>query len=956
MGTEVHLNMQLPGCYSLTNLIGNSGDVGLPLPRENGNLGTYNDFFMRLAMGYDKEQMRQTIMKHDFIFRHQLYELHRLYKIQRDLMNETKNKERNKHLIHLVSSPSNPFSCGFKTEDEQKRWQTSESHFSNLDCFRLSTSGVNGIQSQFSPLKGNAPQSSCCSTQNGFKSKNCGSLESWPNKVQTRLFDLESPAREYINNEDGARGVSGKRSYDSNYSSNGEATSLNLNLKRTHGFTDLNEPILVEEASTSACVGIPSNISCFNQRGAEFFQEHGKARERWISLINPDLEDESRQYGGFSNEFENGQTRRNGSFHPEDLHAPHKSVQSEITKARPAIFLLSGQNKREMFGKRKFFGVEIPENSNGASAVTSHGLDPLPVHSWSDAAHSEILSVSSRAKFYGNSNQNVSQTYNLLNTTALLKDHDITKDKFLVDSNSGSLPGFQAEGLARNDPFCASDCKEPGGCGQLVGFCNQNGIRENKFAFEQFAHHGPKISFKSLPWMMEAKSTIDLNAGTMAANEEISRSDFVSVNGSIKQNSNVGLSWLRATRPSNAKPNKDVESLVDDLKHRYSETSYSLSSRKLGFSASENVCRDLPSPNTPLKSSSPASAIDGDDFGTTPDPLSRKCEQQCLVEGTVADKRPVNLNANVGCIDLNLSVTDEGIGDVQSASSSVRTNVRIAKIDLEMPVNTEMGTKDTVNYKSLENNLTKLSNLLHGEVDESRGFLSVSVAAEALIAISSSCVIDLHQNACSDELEVSPPSDLLLWFAEIVTSCMSDTGNEAGSANGACLDDSIPDGIDIFEYMTLNLKETDVKECFYKPQVEENKKSEDTLLRRPQRGQARRGRQRKDIQRDVLPNLTPLSRNEMTEDFHMIEGLIRAVGGSWQSNLRQKNNAKGKSTGRGRKREAGSAPPTMGEECSNQFQQTKTGMEQTSLPGWGKRTRRPPRPRCLISSPPLAIK
>ncbi|KAK8673611.1 hypothetical protein V6N13_111935 [Hibiscus sabdariffa] len=833
MGTEVHWNMQLPGCYSLTNLIGNSGDVGWPLPCENGNLGTYNDFFMRLAMGYDKEQMRQKIMKHDSIFRHQIHELHRLYKIQQDLMNETKNKERNKHLIHQVSSHSNLFSCGFKTEDEQKRWQTSESHLSNLDCFRLSTSVAHGIRSQFSPLKGN--------------------------------------------------------------------------LKRTHGFTDLNEPILVEKASTSACVGIPSNISCskkeirrndlssmsplclgFNQRGAEFFQEHSKARERWISLINPDC----RQYGEFSNKFENGQTRSNGSNHQEDFHAPRKSVQFETTKARPAIFLLGDQNKREMFGKRKIFGVEIHENSSGASAVTSHGLDPQPVHSWSDAAHSEILSVSSQAKFYGNLNQNGSRTYSLLNasSTALLQDHDTTKDKFLVDSNSGSLPGFQAEGLARNDLFCASDCKEPRGCGQLVGFCNQNGISESKFAFEQFAHHGPKIGFKSLPWMMEAKSTIDLNAGTMAAdgnkNEEISRSDFVSVNGSIKQNSNVGLSWLRATRPSKAKPKKDVEyshqtyldslqncsqqfidrtemriqdslptALVDDLKHRNSDTSYSSSSTKHGFSVSENVCRDLPSPNTPLKPSSPASAIDGDDFDTVPDPLSRKCEQQCLVEGTVADKRPVNLNANVGCIDLNLSVIDEGIGDVQSASSSVRTNVRIAKIDLEM------GSKDTVNYKSLENNLTKLSNLLHGEVDESRGFLSVSVAAEALTAISSSCAFDLHKNAVSDELEVSA-SDLLLWFAEIVTSCMSDTENDAG-----CLDDSIPDGIDIFEFMTLNLKETDVKECCYKPQVEENKKSEDTLLRRPQRGQARRGRQRKDFQRDVLPNLTPLSRNEMAEDF-----------------------------------------------------------------------------------------
>ncbi|XP_039003721.1 uncharacterized protein LOC120130577 [Hibiscus syriacus] len=212
------------------------------------------------------------------------------------------------------------------------------------------------------------------------------------------------------------------------------------------------------------------------------------------------------------------------------------------------MFLSFNQNKRGMFGKRKIFGIEIPENSNGVSTVTSHGLDPMSVHSWSDAAHSEILSVSSRAIFNGNLSQNGSRTYGQLNTTstALLQDHDIIRGKLLVDSNSRSLPS-------------------------------------------------------SLPWMMGEKSTIDLNAGTMAADgyeiEEISRSDFASVNGSINQNSNGELSWLRAPRPSYVKPNKDVEgSRVDDPKHQKSDTSYSSSSTKLlGFSVSENICQDPPS-------------------------------------------------------------------------------------------------------------------------------------------------------------------------------------------------------------------------------------------------------------------------------------------------------------------------------------------------------------------------
>ncbi|XP_022774531.1 uncharacterized protein LOC111316718 isoform X2 [Durio zibethinus] len=1041
MGTEVHSNMQLRGYYSLRNLNGNTGNVGWPLQHESRNSGQYNDLFLsRLAMGDDnKEQIRQTILKHDSILRHQLHELHRLYRIQRDMMNEIKSKEGKKHLIPVATSQSNPFSSGFTSEDEQKRCRASESHLLDLNRFRPSTSDPHNIQSQFNPLQGNVVQSGCCLTQNGLKLKNCETLESQRNTVQSRLFDLECPVEEYINNKDVGQGVSAvsglesyhlKRSYEvprerdgnlsmhynRNYSCNGEATSFKLNLKGTHGFTDLNEPTLVEEASISACAGILGNITCskeevqrkdlssishshldFHQWATEFCQEPHKARERGISLNNLHSEAERRQNGWFSNRLENGQTRSNGSFHLEDLNTPCKSVQVETTKAHSAMFLLFDQNKIETCRKRKIFGVEIPEKSNATSAVASHALDPLPVRSWSDSANSGLLSCSSWTKFSGNLSKNLvgnpgSRTYVQLNasSTALGQGHDIIRGKLLVDSNSRSLQSFRAEVSPQNDFHfgCSSDSKESCGCCPSVGFCNQNGISESKFASEQSAQHGPKISFKLLPWM-EAKSAVSQNMGAMAVdqNEEISHSNFVSVNGSIKQNSNGGLSWLRAKRPCNEKPIKEVEdscqmnldssqnfshqfidktamriqdsllaTCVDDVKHRKSDTNKSSSSTKLlGFSVSENICRDLPSPNCPLKPGSPASAIDGVNFVMTQGPLPSKYGQQCLVEGLVAEKRSVNQNADIGCIDLNLCVIEEGIEeDVQSASNAMRTNVRIANIDLEMPVTIEMGTKVASGCESLESNLTKPSNLLHDEISESQGCLSVSAAAEALVAISSSSLTNLQQKAGSHDLEIST-SDSLHWFAEIVNSCWSDTENYVGSANGACLDYSIADGIDTFEFMTLNLTETKVEECCYNPQVQENKKSKDTLLRRPRRGQARRGRQRKDFQRDVLPSLTSLSRNEVTEDFQMIEGLIRAIGGNWQSSLTQKNNAKG-STGRGKKRAGGSTPPAMTEDCSNQFEQMKTGLEESSLTGWGKRTRRPPRLRCLISSPPLAIK
>ncbi|GKB85657.1 hypothetical protein Tco_0957929 [Tanacetum coccineum] len=51
------------------------------------------DFQMDGCTGYLKEQMKQNILKQHSIFTHQVQELHRLYKRQRDLMNELTRKE-----------------------------------------------------------------------------------------------------------------------------------------------------------------------------------------------------------------------------------------------------------------------------------------------------------------------------------------------------------------------------------------------------------------------------------------------------------------------------------------------------------------------------------------------------------------------------------------------------------------------------------------------------------------------------------------------------------------------------------------------------------------------------------------------------------------------------------------------------------------------------------------------
>ncbi|KAE8715732.1 putative Root phototropism protein [Hibiscus syriacus] len=59
----------------------------------------------KLLRPYDKEVMRMAILKHEETFKHQVYELHRLYRIQKTLMKNMKtSRPINGSYIHHQSS------------------------------------------------------------------------------------------------------------------------------------------------------------------------------------------------------------------------------------------------------------------------------------------------------------------------------------------------------------------------------------------------------------------------------------------------------------------------------------------------------------------------------------------------------------------------------------------------------------------------------------------------------------------------------------------------------------------------------------------------------------------------------------------------------------------------------------------------------------------------------------
>ncbi|KAK6133935.1 hypothetical protein DH2020_032327 [Rehmannia glutinosa] len=294
-------------------------------------------------------------------------------------------------------------------------------------------------------------------------------------------------------------------------------------------------------------------------------------------------------------------------------------------------------------------------------------------------------------------------------------------------------------------------------------------------------------------------------------------------------------------------------------------------------------------------------------------------------------------------IDLNSCVSDCEDASVPSYESKA-TSVKIAfEIDLEAPVENEEAEENTVGEASLQL-LQNKNKTLQDEI--------LRNAAETIFAISSSCP-NIHSDNILHPSDASL-AESLIWFADVVSSELESTSTVRDGSPRDLLDD--------FEAMTLQLQETKEEDYMPTPFVPEVQKVEETgpntLTTRSRRGQSRRGRQRRDFQRDILPGLTTLSRHEVSEDLQTFGGLMRATGHHWVSGSTRRN-----SGGRGRRRaviETTVSAVAVNPVCTplvQQISKIEAGLEDRSLTGWGKTTRRPRRQRCPTgnNNPPAVV-
>lgn len=351
------------------------------------------------------------------------------------------------------------------------------------------------------------------------------------------------------------------------------------------------------------------------------------------------------------------------------------------------------------------------------------------------------------------------------------------------------------------------------------------------------------------------------------------------------------------------------------------------------------------------------------------DPAVPDLIKQKKAENLVTEKEMDTKSAGFRQIDLNSCLSDDeaSLKPMRVGMSAKTTTI---EIDLEAPAVPETEDDDIlVEGSAVKHQETPLA-ILENKAELPQDQL-LMIAAEAIVAISSSSRHNHVDDSSCNSSEEAPlkehcSKDPLAWFVEIVSSYGDDFDGKFDvvlrSKESGDSDEYSSESVDYFESMTLKLMEIKEEDYMPMPLVPENLKLEETgtslLSTRSRKGQARRGRQRRDFQRDILPGLASLSRHEVTEDLQTFGGLMRATGHAWHSGLARRNSTRN-GCARGRRRAVVSAsPPALvatTPACSQLIQQLNNieiGLEDRSLTGWGKTTRRPRRQRCPAVNPP----
>ncbi|KAE8710189.1 protein O-linked-mannose beta-1,4-N-acetylglucosaminyltransferase 2-like [Hibiscus syriacus] len=637
MGTEVGSKSYLPGFYSMRDLNKDSNCCSWPLYYGDKTLKNdqyYNSFLPKaIADSYpqhDKDRLKRKMLEHEALFQNQVSELHRLYRIQTDLMDEVKNKELQKNQIPIEPSlPSSLLVSQIKTEVAHN-WHIPNFSVANSVCGRPSISGVEDAHSPLSSVKGSCIQAGRFLSLNGVNSKDVEMLERRPMKVGRKMFDLQLPADKYMDTEEaeefqddtksdtssylpngnGRIGPeSGSKRYHSDVGCQGDASRSDACLRGKNSLANLNEPVRIEETDTSTY---------------SHFVGHDNRSITDIRVGNNEL-----ARGFFSCMREAGHSRSISTFISQCFQ-PQKSVSHQqahvlFDKAHdPPTFSLTDQSKADHSRERMLHTLdvsrrncEISGNHNPASNMASN-VPSLSLFASSDPVNPWSHSVSSLEKPTSSLNQKSMsvQTRPSFNSSgpysksSVLSPHSNGNfgEKWSVSSNSRLNPGFGRESPNRNGFHygSSSGSKELAMHFLSTNYDYANGSTVGTGVFEQFSAHCSTKPYNCSNDADMKSTNVNLNVvlSNSSSNEPVSLQGPQIDGGRKHEDRLLGLPWVRAN------PACKNEAIRTGMDLNVGELSFSLSSLRQSTKRDEfgNGFGQIFTQN--LKSISPSNSVD----------------------------------------------------------------------------------------------------------------------------------------------------------------------------------------------------------------------------------------------------------------------------------------------------------------------------------------------------------
>ncbi|KAL8142325.1 hypothetical protein V2J09_015357 [Rumex salicifolius] len=957
MSVGMGAKVQFDNYYTMRDLNHDSNGSSWHLHHGENNLpnGQYNYHILPrptpdMSTEIDKELLKQKMLEHEAVFRSQVFELHRLYRVQKDLMDEMRKQEHCNHRTNFeTSSSSSPFPSQ-RTRVEAHRRNSSSFLFKNGVCGAPPVIDLKNVRlSADGSQKGKSAQCGPMQSQNYASPRNSEASESRPSKVR-KMIDLQLPADENTDTDEVEQCGHGMTN-----DSRCENTKSAL--------ADLNEPLEPEVTNcfqngdlVTTAPGLPEVVTWKQEHGNidgtqknSHCNEKGNGQNWFLSVPKAEgSKDNGKSYHHINNSekapllLRSEQVVFENQHQPPGFFPPHHGKE-DLWSAR-------ANGRFEMFDKSR----SLSGYNNLEGIMTSH----LP----SNVPYSNL--VNSWDNCWRRPSNFLNHTSTSTQMTSFLDSADLPKSSQSTVHGNGFLEAW----WSRNDKPRAN----PGFGSEAPvknGFYHGSSSGVYKDLHASFSKAGPDYvnriyneraasASSTLVTGIDLNSTreLNLNVPDCLSNELFAKGeDSVSV-----------LPWLRdeASKTEAAKLQNGFNRPGPSSFHNQHELQNGCEIRRVLDHQNSVASSSCNVDAAREKLTSPKKILEVPIFkaNLSEDRVKESEKKKVLFDINVACDDPEEShidddkigtphpNGLRNMIDLNTCVMEDEVISFAShtnSNSSLSTNTmkkpkRGILIDLEAPVNLDDDDDEDDVICLADEQLP-----LQDSTDSSHETLA-RLAAEAIVDISTPATLPQPSH------ETSASENTLHWFADI--ACISpDNAMDCESRES-----------DYFEEMTLKLTESSVEEYFPNPPNFDSLAVDEpgpiNATGRARRGPARRGRQRRDFQRDILPGLTSLARNEVTEDLQTFGGLMRATGHTWQCGTRRSSSRGG--FGRGRRKAVVAVappppppplppppPPVASYPTVNAtvFSPNKNGeimLEDRSLTSWGKTTRRPRRQRC----------